>query len=229
MKIYLAFFAVLCVSSVLLEESQAAEPECRTAALPDGTPAIFCKDNKGNWKQQEGAVAMASTTAAAGPVSQRGQATYRGTFSAAVSKKQRRARNQGLGDLLGQAINGDVNATRYEGALTLVMKFDGAAVTADISGTGGINPGKLTGLVRNGSCRLTSADSLMVYEGPCTRTSFSGTIRSNPSNRDNVSGQFDARSSDYVDQSEKDNLRAELKAKCDAGSTTACVEMDQLK
>lgn len=207
----------------------AAAPECRTAALPDGTPALFCKDKKGNWKQQAGEVVVAPSPISSNAVTQRGQATYRGTFSGAVSKRQRQSRNLDLGTLLEKAIAPDANATRFEGAFNLVMKFDGASVTADVSGTGGMQTSKFTGLVRGGICRLTDVQNTEVYEGPCDQTRFSGTIVSTPLNRNIVSGSFDTQANNYVDFAESDARRAELKAKCDGGSASACVELDQLK
>ncbi len=214
----------------LTVSSHAAQSDCRTAALPDGKPALFCKDKKGNWKQQAGEVVAAPSSRPSNAVTQRGQATYRGTFSAKVSKKQRQSRNLDLGALLESAITSDANATRYEGAFNLVMKFDGASVTADVSGTGGMETRRLTGLVRGGICRLTDVKNTEIFEGPCSQTRFSGTVKSTPLNRNILSGTFDTQATDYVDSAARDAQRAELKARCDGGNDeSACVELDQLK
>ncbi len=205
--------------------SVAHAAECRTASLPDGTPAMFCKDKNGNWKQQEGKLVTAAPASDA--VTAKGQATYRGTFSASVSKRQRSRSQIDLGSLLNQAMNS--NATRYQGAANLVMKFDGAAVTAQLSGTGGIRNSTFTGLVQGGICRIADAQNIEVWEGPCTQTRFSGTIKSTASNRNIVSGSFDTQASDYIDSAKRDAERAALKAQCDAGRQTACVAMDQMR
>ncbi|WP_088309330.1 hypothetical protein [Novosphingobium sp. B 225] len=207
--------------------SPAHAAECRTASLPDGTPAMFCKDKSGNWKQQEGKLVAATPRSAADAVTAKGQATYRGTFSAAVSKRQRSRSQIDLSSLLNQAVNS--NATRYQGAVNLVIKFDGAAVTAQLSGTGGIRNSTFTGLVQGGICRIVDAQNIEVWEGPCNQTRFSGTIKSTASNRNIVSGSFDTQASDYVDSAKRDAERSALKAECDAGRQTACVALDQMR
>lgn len=218
--------AIVSLSAVSLAvaSAQAATPECRTAALPDGTPAMFCKDRSGKWKQQEGGAA-----APVSAVPPKAQITYRGTFSVSLSDRPRAQRNLNLNNILNQAINQAVNsnARRIEGALTFVAKFDGPAVTATISGTGGMNSGVMTGLVRDGVCRLTNETNTEIYEGECTTSGFSGTVKSTPTNKFNISGTFNTQASDFVDSTQRDAERAELRRQCDAGKTTACVALDQ--
>jgi hypothetical protein len=222
--------AVLIICGSRNTEARAQPSDCRTAALPDGAPALFCKDKSGKWKQQAGEVVTAPFSGGgATAVSERGTVTYRGTFSASVARKQRQPSNLNLDNLLKQAMNANANATKYEGALTMVTTFDGAAVTAKLSGTGGMTTSTFTGLVRGGICRLTDPQNIEVYEGPCTRTRFSGTIKSTANNRNNTSGTFDAQASDYVDLSVRDARRAELQKLCDSGRSSACVELDQMK
>lgn len=221
--------ASLFLAGLIQDTNAHAATECRTAALPDGTPAMFCKDKKGNWKQQEGKLqtATSATAPAAGAVTAKGQATYRGTFSASVSKRQRAPSRIDLGKLLNLAANS--NATKVEGAANLMIKFDGAAVTAQLSGTGGLQKTTFTGLVKGGICRISDAQNTEVWEGPCTQTRFSGTIKSTPNNRNNVTGSFDLQASDYVDSAKRDAERAALQAQCDSGRATACVALDQMR
>jgi hypothetical protein len=198
-------------------------------------------------------VLIASTGAAQGPlqtIPDVAEVTYRGTYSVVSAKKTRQSTRVDLNRLLGDALKSQ-GGTRYEGALTLEMKFDGPAVTAKLSGTGGVTPITLSGLVRDGVCRLTDPKNLEVYEGRCSATSFVGTVKDTELSRNSLKGTFDLAVVNIVDVGERnarqaaereaqaaaaaekkkiiDARRAELRKLCDAGKFTACVEMDTLE
>lgn len=219
-----------------------AATECRTVSLPDNTAALFCQGADGRWTQQAGDVVMPATAPAAAQPLGRAEAVYQGTYTIDVTilerpkrEKSRRAINLNLNSILNEAVNlaaenahkKDSPSQRYEGALTMKTTFDGAAVSIQVSGTGGFEGGTLSGLVRNGICRVSGAPNHnVIYEGPCGPAGFSGTVTSAANDREVQSGRFDTTATSYVDNSKKDIEAAELKSKCDAGVMSACVESD---
>jgi hypothetical protein len=195
------------------------------------------------------ALAFLCSPALAEPVPAKAEIVYEGTHSATVARRQRQPTRIDLGRMLAQAMSN--GGQRYEGAITIRMRFDGAAAYADVSGTGGLNSEKLSGLVQGERCRLTDAKGLEVFEGICSRQRFVGTIKSTASNRMVVDGRFDAAATSFTDVGARDSLRAQeqavadaraaekkrindarrarLKPLCDAGKVSACVEMDTLQ
>ena len=175
--------------------------------------------------------------------------TYEGTYSARVWRKSRQSQRVDLGKIL-SGMTAE-QGQRYEGAITIKLRIDGAAAYAEISGTGGMSPATLTGLVRNGQCRLTDKGATYVYEGACSPEGFVGTIMSSPNNRMNSDGKFQTATTSFVDvamreretaaaKAVKDAQDAErrkvidaekalLKKQCDAGKASACVKMDTLE
>lgn len=220
---------LLTVSCGSALPAQAAVPqECRTASLPDGTPALFCKDKKGNWKQQEGEVAIAPKSANADqavPLSV--EATYQGTYSMAPNFTPKFNGNIDFTNILKQATAKP--RWRNEGGMTIKAVISGTSVSAVISGTGGVVTTQMNGTYRNGICSIIGggATGSVTYEGRCDRSGFSGTIKGGFTNGERYNGKFNTSAITYVDTSARDAERAALQKKCDAGSNTACVALDQ--
>ncbi len=209
--------------------AQAQSSECRTAALPDGTPALFCKDKKGNWKQQEGKVEVAPATSA--PAAGRqlyADASYRGPAVYSIPIKQRPRRNASLVDLL---VDSATSQSRKEEILVAItMRIDGPTVRGELT-SGAWNKVPFTGVRKNGICDIsaTRGGDSVVYVGQCNASGFSGTMTQYLARGGSQTGKFQFGVISFADTSERDNRRAELKAECDAGSNMACVALDQLK
>lgn len=215
----------------------AAPDECRTAALPDGTPAMFCKDRKGNWQQQPGKVAIA--TAAPEVVSSsvpplKAEAKYQGTYEIVAKIPPRNKPRRSLDDLLSGAINNALNTRteRESGGISIAITFDGPSVTALVSGSTLIKT-KLVGLVENGNCVLNNPGGegygSVRYEGQCGPRGFSGTILGTTKDKIKYTGSFETTVLAFTDNTQKEAERAALQEKCDAGSQTDCVALDQMK
>jgi hypothetical protein len=200
--------------------------ECRAVTMPDGSSTRMCRDKAGRWVAEAEAVRNLPA---------RAEALYQGTFSVLASRRTAAPRRLDLGRMLADAMQ--KQGDRFEGALTIKATFDGAAVNAHVSGTGGVDPGPLSGLVRNGHCRLVDPRNTIVYEGRCDAQGFAGTITSTSTSRMVYKGSFQTSLTQLTDvgrrdaeQAEanriRDARRAELQRKCDAGSLTACVELD---
>jgi hypothetical protein len=228
------FFCLLGVFFVFSLSPAAADAisECRTAALPDGTPAMFCKDKSGKWKQQAGEVIIAPSAASTSGLPVKAEATYQGTYYLDYEIPQRKRRVRGLNDLLGAAVDGAFSSRkeRSEGAITTKMMFDGPSVTGVFSGSTLITT-KMIGLIKDGVCTMnnvTSGSSAFVkYAGPCGPQGFSGTIVGQTARGEKYTGKFTSTTIQYVDTSERDSRRAELQRQCDGGKQSACVELDQ--
>lgn len=212
--------------------AQAQSSECRTAALPDGTPAMFCKDKKGNWQQQQGKVAVAPAAPSAGAAQQLyADASYRGPATYSYPIKQRQGRPRSLIDL---AIDSAAPKTQKEEILVSVtMRIEGNTVTGTITGGSWTTNVPFTGTRRNGICDISArrnSDSV-VYVGKCDASGFVGTMTNYTSRGDATKGTFQLGVISFTDTSERDARRDELTAKCDGGkgSVEACVELDQLK
>ena len=111
-------------------------------------------------------------------------AQFTGTYAVSVQKPQRRGTQQ-----MGEILFGGPSQ-QLQGSLRIDMRMVGEALTARISGNGGLRPETLTGLVRGGVCRLTDARQTVVYEGRCGRSGFSGSIRSTEAATSKLKGQF---------------------------------------
>ncbi|MBC2667957.1 hypothetical protein ACFOON_12545 [Novosphingobium piscinae] len=226
-------YIVLCLAAYGHAVQAQAGPECRTAALPDGTPALFCKDKKGNWQQQQGKVAVAP---AALPTSAAQQllyadARYRGSVVYVYPIEERRRRNTGIIDALVSAAAS--NTRREEILASITMRIEGEVVTGTITGGVWTNNVPITGTRRNGICDISATlngDSV-VYKGKCDASGFSGTATQYPRRGTSTKGTFQLAAISFTDTSTRDSRRADLEAKCDggSGSVEACVELDQLK
>lgn len=214
-----------------------AAQECRTAALPDGTPAMFCKDKKGNWKQQEGKIEVAPSApvAPAAPLV-KAEGKYQGTYEVVAKIQPRNRQRRGLSDVLSGAVNDALNTKteRESGGISIALNFDGPSVTAQVSGST-LRSAKLVGLVQNGNCVLNNSGGegfgSVRYEGPCGAQGFSGKIAGTTERNINYTGTFQTTVISFTDNSQKETKRAELAAKCDGGrgSMSACVELEQQK
>jgi hypothetical protein len=225
------FVATLAIPAIAIfgGTATAAEPECRTAALPDGKPAMFCKDKKGNWKQQEGKVEVAPVAAPTVPF--KGVGKYQGTYEFIYKITPRKRKTRGLGDIINAGIDDALNTKteKESGGLTVTLTFDGPSVVADITGST-IRPGKLTGVVKNGICVLNNPGGgnwTVRYEGPCGANGFSGKISGRLENGVNYTGSYDATVISFTDTSQRDAERAALQKRCDEGSMEACVALEQ--
>jgi hypothetical protein len=227
---WLSLAALLCAGTALLP-TQAAAPDCRTAALPDGTPAMFCKDKKGNWKQQEGKVEVAAVATPASTIPLKAEGKYQGTYELVAKIPPKKRRVRGLGDVLNAGIDEALNTKteRESGGISVKLTFDGPSVTADITGST-LKAGQLVGLVKNGNCVLNNPDGgnwFVRYEGPCGPNGFSGKITGKTERDLNYTGTFETSVISFTDNSKRDAERAALQKRCDEGSNAACVELDQ--
>jgi len=203
-------------------------PDCKAVKMPDGTTTRMCRDAAGRW--------MPEYTPSA-RIPSRAEIVYEGTYDATAARRTRTPQRIDLSRMLLDAMT--KKGDRFTGALTIKARFDGAAVRADISGTGGVDAGTLSGLVQNGQCRLVDARNTVVYEGRCDVQGFSGKIASTSSSRMEIAGRFQTAAAQVTDigrqeaeraqvQRGREAERAELKRKCDAGSLTACVKLDSM-
>jgi hypothetical protein len=212
----------------------AAPSECRTAALPDGTPALFCKDKKGNWKQQAGKVEAAPATVASS--SSGGQllyadATYRGTAIYDVPIKTRQRRPRTLFDLAVESVQ--PKTQKQEIFASTTMRINGDIISGTITGGGWTNNVPITGTRKDGVCNITGAlnGETVVYVGKCGASDFTGQMTTYGARGEVLKGNFQMNAISFTDTSARDNARAELEAKCDGGrgSLSACVELEQKK
>lgn len=222
--------ALICAFACLIcAQSAQAAPECRTAALPDGTPAMFCKDKNGNWKQQPGTVAVAPVASTGAAVSLSADAKYHGIAVWQYPIKTRQRAPRGLTDLLVQGLQPQTQ--REEILVTLVMRIEGEMISGTIRGGSWQTDVPITGTRRNGICNIsgTYQGNSVSYVGKCDESGFVGKMKSFAANGANAGGDFQLETVSFTDTSARDARRAELKAKCDGGSNSACVELDQLK
>lgn len=98
----------------------------------------------------------------------RGSVVYKGTYAGTVTRSLR---------------NGS-QSEPMEGAFTLTITVDGAAVKAQLASTGRLRFGALSGVVSNGVCKLYDSDLL---EGRCDLKHFNANTSYNHGNK---TGQF---------------------------------------
>jgi uncharacterized protein YcfJ len=220
------FFIIFVISTFYVTE--AAATECRTAALPDGTPAMFCKDKKGNWKQQEGKVEVASTatTNSSGQLLY-ADASYRGTGVYHVPIKTRKRQPRNLADVL--IASTEPKTQKEEIFVSTTMRIEGAVITGQISG-GNWNKVPLSGTRKNGVCDFSASlnNITVVYVGKCDERGFSGQMTTYGQPVGTVKGEFQMDTISFTDTSARDAKKVELQKSCDAGSQSACVELEQL-
>lgn len=210
----------------------AQSSECRTASLPDGTPALFCKDKKGNWQQQQGKVAVAPAAPPASPAQELyADASYRGPAAWFVPVQQRQSRPRGLTDLILK--ESQPKTERSELFVSVTMRIEGEKISGTITGGSWRVNVPFTGTRRNGICDLAATynGETVSYIGPCDQNAFAGKLKGYFPKFSGISGEFNLGAVSFADTSARDSRRAELEAKCNGGngSVEACVELDQLK
>jgi Tfp pilus assembly protein FimT len=208
----------------------ASAADCTTAALPDGTPAMFCKDKNGNWKQQAGEVTIApSSRAGAAAVTLSADAKYNGVGIYQVPIKTRQRTVRGLTDLLTNTLQ--PTTQRQEIMVTTVMRIEGGSVTGTMTGGGWRTDVPITGTRKNGICSVSGTlnGGSVIYTGKCDESGFAGQMKNFRADGTSWNGEFQLEAVSFVDTSARDAKRAALKTKCDGGSNSACVELDQLK
>jgi len=214
---------------VFLDYSAHAQSrECRTAALPDGTPAMFCKDKSGKWKQQAGEVEIQPLAATRGGMVF-ADAEYRGPAVYFIPIRQRQQRYRNLADVLLQ--QAAPTTQRREMFMTITMRIEGNAVNGTVLGGGWSTKVPMTGTRTGNQCNVTATSngSTVVYVGPCDASGFRGSMTEYGTRGEALKGTFEFPAVSFTDTSARDARRAELKARCDSGSMTACVELDQLR
>lgn len=222
-------FASIGACLVLPVDGHAAQTECRTAALPDGTPALFCRNEQGNWTQQAGDVAIAppvSSASSAAPLLS-ADASYRGTAVWLQPIQQRQRRNRNLTDLLLNTLEPRTN--RQEILVSLTLRIDGTVVSGHITGGVWQSNVPISGTRRGDTCDITGRfnGTSIVYVGKCDASGFVGTMNEYRADGSSLRGSFQLNTIAFTDTSQRDSRRAELRTRCDGGSTSACVELDQ--
>ncbi|WP_246152470.1 tetratricopeptide repeat protein [Sphingomonas montanisoli] len=102
-------------------------------------------------------------------------------------------------------------STEIEGTTTILLRFNGSAVTGSISATGGWHGAGLTGTVGNGMCRLAAEDGSLSIEGSCGRTGFKGRISGRGAGT-TLSGRFETSAKTVIDVAEREQQREDAAA-----------------
>lgn len=234
---HLKIKSILLVSIVIIgglnfqNRAKAQIGECRTSPLPDGTPAMFCKDDAGNWQQQAGKVNVTPQGGATVPAAQQffADAIYRGPAVWNIPLRQRPPRNRSLTDVL---LNAPQPQTRrQEIFLALALRIEGSKLTGNISGGSWRYPVPISGTRTGTACNITGTlnGQTIVYLGKCDASGFVGTMTQYGTGGEALKGSFQLAAASFVDTSPRDAARAALKAKCDALIYSACLEIDQTK
>ena len=126
---------------------------------------------------------------------------FTGNYAVELQKK-RQSRSKDMGQIL---FGGP--SQLLEGTLRLDMQVEGEALRARVTGTGGVRADSMTGTVRKGICRLTDSRQTVVYEGPCGRRGFDGSISSTDANSNIVKGRFRTTMQSLTDGAEVDRQR----------------------
>jgi len=100
----------------------------------------------------------------------RGSMIYRGTYTLKAVEKYRLSDENALVKFLE-----GTNKRNSEGIVNISLVFNGTAVDGTISGNGGIDNYKVSGVKNGDNCNLYSDDSTK-FVGICNRLGFSGTI-----------------------------------------------------
>jgi len=234
MKTYIALIAASILTLICMRPAL-AENRCRAEAISHNTTSDDCINDSGHelyeTKDRVDDLARSET----GPAPIYGEIVYEGSYTADVAKKNnakgfRLNTNRGfkniLNDALGQVANralsqaGKTHSEHYDGTITFIANFDGAAVTMTVSGTGKIEPIIISGLSHDGACRLSDApNNTIIYEGRCDKDKFSGEMFSTTASKFNVSGRFDAGAHRNINLPKADS-------KFVSGNSNRCSESD---
>ncbi len=180
------------------QEREACTTTVVTAENGSRQERRYCKDESGAY------VRVGTRPLPMAPLPERSEVTYAGTYRFTVTQPGRPIQRLDLNSILRAA----GPSKQFEGAMTVRLRIDGNSVTGDISGTGGIRSSRVSGLFREGRCRVVSADTSVVYEGLCGRAQFSGRVVTTDSARTRVSGTFELASKAVVDIAERERTAA---------------------
>jgi hypothetical protein len=129
----------------------------------------------------------------------RGRITYSGTHEGRVTTPGPMPRRLDL-----RSIARAAGRTReYGGAYELVLEFDGNALSGRVSGTGGLLPTTLSGTRRGDRCRLIDDRYGTITEARCTAAGFTGTARTQPGSRQNMTMEIDASAVQFIDAAQE--------------------------
>lgn len=215
------FGALALAAATGTAEAQQRGEECRVEEMdPRRGPArqTFCRNRDGQWRPRPDLDAAAASGRPATPVAApgvpaasvlpadwRGTITYSGTHEGYVQQAGPGMRDLSVGSVVGAVAGGQ--RQRYAGRYDLVLTIDGASVTGQASGTGGIEPATFSG-VRTGSlCRMFLEGAEV--EATCTSDRFVGVSRSPRGASPSFMMNIDARAVKVVDAAEEERQRAE--------------------
>ncbi len=117
------------------------------------------------------------------PADFRGRITYSGTYQADVTSSRGRTR-------------------QLSGGYTIEISYDGSAISGRYSGTGGMNPGSITGTRSGTRCRTLDTQSGMTNEAECTRTRFAVVARAQGAQNSSIA-RIEATATRFVDAAEE--------------------------
>jgi len=171
----------------------------------------MCQDSTGKWRPSERQDQTAEQPLA-NDVPRRAEITYGGQYDATLTvTRPVNMNNLSLGSLLQSAMNSQRKP--FQGSITFTAQLSGTAVTAAVSGTGGIYSRQLSGQVQSGTCHLAVSDNLGTadYTGKCDAKGFSGTFKGVTREGQKYQGRFDTTTTQVVDldQREREQLAAQ--------------------
>ena len=167
--------------------------------------------------QKPSGTAGAAASGEALPADFRGRIVYSGTHEGRVNTPGPPPRRLDL-----RSIARAAGRTReYAGAYELVLDFNGNALSARVSGTGGLLATTLSGTRRGDRCRLIDDRHGTITEAQCTATRFVGTARTQAGSRQNMTREIEAGAVQFVDSAREERERAALAAS-EASRTQAC-------
>lgn len=129
---------------------------------------------------------------------------YQGTYEGEATKKSR----------------GNSRSSEMSGALTIQVKFDGPAVTANIRSTGTMKSAVATGSRTGTNCKLYYKNG-DILEGVCDQDGFRGVIRSQDGAKQNLAIEFVATTQKLVDEEERQRAAADARARREAEQEAA--------
>lgn len=142
----------------------------------------------------------------------RGKVTYQGTYSLTVEKPvpQRDRSAVRIGGI-SLPITPTTTSEQFNGAITLIVEYDGYGYTVVQKTTGLLDSGTGSGVTTNGTCETTGTGngntSRMV--GPCNTEFFNGTGGTLPGSRQKIGMSVSTRATEVIDYDVRDAKRTE--------------------
>jgi hypothetical protein len=210
-RIGIPVFAVLGFLLLAAPAASQRRPECRameTDVNGRRETQRMCRGTDGVWRpehRQEPADAL--------PAGFRGRVSYSGTHEARVTTAGPPIRRLDVRNLIRSATGG--RSRDYAGAYNIEITFDGNALSARFSGTGGMSTGTASGTRSGSRCRLIDDRYGTVTEAECTSRRFAGTARSLRGQRQQMTARLDANATRIIDaaQVERERQIAEAAAR----------------